>query len=60
MNDFWLVVAQKNIFKELAKIHKIANYSIQNRGCSPILMTLLGVYPRNIYTKFEANPCNGL
>ena len=25
-----------------------------------ILTNLVGVHPRNIHTKFEANPCSGL
>ena len=29
---------------------------MKNRG-SPILTNLVGVYLRNIHTKFEANPC---
>ena len=31
-----------------------------NEGSTPILTNLVGVYPRNIHTKFEANPCSGL
>ena len=30
-----------------------------NRGSTPILTNLVGVHPRNIHTKFEANPCSG-
>ena len=30
------------------------------RGSTPILTNLVGVHPRNIHTKFEANPCSGL
>ena len=33
---------------------------MKNRGSTPILTNLVGVHPRNIYTKFEANPCSGL
>ena len=33
---------------------------MKNRGSTPILTNLIGVHPRNIHTKFEANPCNGL
>ena len=33
---------------------------MKNRGSTPVLTNLVGVYPRNIYTKFEANPCSGL
>ena len=31
---------------------------MKNRGSTPIL-TNLGVHPRNIHTKFEANLCSG-
>ena len=48
-------------------IHKITNYSIKNRDCSPILTSLVQVHPRNIHTylkqinlKFEENPCSSL
>ena len=30
-----------------------------NSGSTPILTNIVGVYPRNIHTKFEANPCSG-
>ena len=33
---------------------------MKNRGSTPILTNAVGVYPRNIHTKFEANPCSGL
>ena len=33
---------------------------MKNRGSTPILTYLVGVHPRNIHTKFEANPCSGL
>ena len=33
---------------------------MKNRGSTPILTNLVGVHPRNIHTKFEANPCSGL
>ena len=38
------------------------NYPLfhENRGSTPILTNLIGVHPRNIHTKFEANPCSGL
>ena len=32
---------------------------MKNRGSTPILTNLVGVHPRNIHTKFEANPCRG-
>ena len=33
---------------------------MKNRGSTPILTNLVGVHPRNVHTKFEANPCSGL
>ena len=42
------------------KLHKITHNSMKNRGSTPILTNLVGVHPRNIHTKFEANPCSGL
>ena len=33
---------------------------MKNRGSTTILTKLVGVHPRNIHTKFEANPCSGL
>ena len=33
---------------------------MKNRGSTPILTNSVGVHPRNIHTKFEANPCSGL
>ena len=33
---------------------------MKNRGSTTILTILVGVHPRNINTKFEANPCSGL
>ena len=33
---------------------------MKNRGSTPIVTNLVGVHPRNIHTKFEANPCSGL
>ena len=33
---------------------------MNNRGSTTILTILVGVHPRNIHTKFEANPCSGL
>ena len=40
------------------KLHKITHNSMKNRS-TPILTNLVGVHPRNIHTKFEANPCSG-
>ena len=33
---------------------------MKNRGSTPILTNLVGIHPRNIHTKFEANLCSGL
>ena len=33
---------------------------MKNRGSTTILTNLVGVHPRNIHTKFKANPCSGL
>ena len=33
---------------------------MKNRGSIPILTNLVGVHPRIIHTKFEANLCSGL
>ena len=32
---------------------------MKNRGSTTILTNSVGVHPRNIHTKFEANPCSG-
>ena len=32
----------------------------EKKDSTPILTSLVGVHPRNIHTKFEANPCSGL
>ena len=32
---------------------------MENRGITPILTNLVGVHPRNFYTKYEANSCSG-
>ena len=31
---------------------------MKNWGSIPILTNLIGVHPRNVHTKFEANPCS--
>ena len=36
-------------------MHYITNNAISNRDSTLILTYLVGVYPRNIHTKFEAN-----
>ena len=33
---------------------------MKNKGSTPILTNLVGVHPRNIHTKFEANTCSAL
>ena len=59
----WLVVF--NGFKEEDfirighKLHKITHNSMKNSSSTPIVTNLVGVHPRNIHTKFEANPCSG-
>ena len=40
-------------------MYKITQNSMKNSGSTPILTNLVGVHPRNIHTKFEANPCSG-
>ena len=42
MNYFCSVVSEKKIVHELAKMHKITNYSIKIRGGTPILQTWKG------------------
>ena len=32
---------------------------MKNRGSTPIVTDLVGVHPKNIHTKFEANPYSG-
>ena len=32
---------------------------MKNRGSTPILTNLVGVYQMNINTKLDANPCSG-
>ena len=58
MKNFWSVVSEKKI-QELEKLHKITHNSIKNRGSTPILTNLVGVYPKNIHTKLEANQWRG-
>ena len=33
---------------------------MKNRGSTPILAKIVGIHPRKIHTKFEANPWSGL
>ena len=33
---------------------------MKNRGSTPVLTNLVADHPRNIHTKFEANPCSDL
>ena len=42
------------------KLHKITCNKMKNSGSTPILTNFVGVHPRNINTKFEANQCSGL
>ena len=46
---------QRKRYKNWKKFHKIAHNFIENRGSTTILTNLVGVHPRNIHTKFEAN-----
>ena len=41
-------------------MYKITHDSMKNRDSTAILTNLVGVHPRNIHSKFEANPCRGL
>ena len=41
------------------KLHKITHNSIKNRDSTPVCTHDVGVRPRNIHTKFEANLCSG-
>ena len=41
-------------------MHKITHMSMENKGSIPIWTYLVEVNQRNIQTKFEENPCNGL
>ena len=41
-------------------LYKITNNSMTNRGSNLIIINLVGVHPRNIHTKFEANLCSDL
>ena len=41
-------------------MHKITHNSMKHKGSTLILTISVGVHPRNIHTKFEANPFNGL
>ena len=43
----------KRFFKELAKN---THNSMKNRDSTPLLTNLVGIHPRNIHRKFEANP----
>ena len=47
-------------FKIGQKLYKITHNSMKNRGSNPSLTKLVGVHPRNIYTKLERNLCSDL
>ena len=49
----------RRFLKELAKIAQKYPNSMKNRGSTPILTNIVGVNPRNINTKFEANLPSG-
>ena len=48
----WFQRKRSKIWKNL---YKIIHYIIKNRGNTLILTNLVGVYPRNIHTKFATN-----
>ena len=57
MSDFRPMTSEKNIFKELTKKsttqnYQLFHYSIVAHG----FQVLVGVHPRSIQRKFEANP----
>ena len=49
-----------NLLRIGQKLHKIKHNSMKNIGSTPILTNLVEVQPRNINTKFEANPYSSL
>ena len=51
---------EKDYFKNWATLHKMTHNSMTNMGSTPILTNLVRIHPRNIHTKFKANPCSGL
>ena len=58
----WFLVSgfiEEDFLRIDQKLHKITHNSKKNRGSTQILTNLVGVPPRNIYIKFEANPCSG-
>ena len=40
------------LFIDGQKLHKITQNSMKNTSSAPILTNLVGIHPRNIYTKF--------
>ena len=53
--NFWSVVSKKRVLRVGQRLYKITNNYMINKGSTPFLTNLVGVHPRNIYTKFEAN-----
>ena len=58
ISDQWFYMGR--FFKNWPKIVQFYQNSMKNKGNTPILTNIVGVYPRNIHTKCEANPCSGL
>ena len=60
MSDFRPKVSEKNVLKELTKKttqnYQLFHYSIVAHG----FQDLVGVHPRSLQRKFEANPCSSL
>ena len=55
----WFMVSgfiEEDFLRIGQKLHKITHNSMKNRGSTLILKILVGVNPRNIHTKFGANP----
>ena len=60
-NQIWMISGQWFYRRRIGqKLHKITHNSMKNRGSTRILTHLVGVHPRNIHTKLEANPWSGL
>ena len=57
MNYLWSLVSEKKIVHELAKMHKITNYSIKIRGC-PHFTNLEGIHPIRSNCKYRSQQPN--
>ena len=51
---------EKDLLRIGQKLHKIIILPSKSRGSIPILTNLVGLQPKNIHTKFDANLCGGL